>query len=108
MVRRVWDVEEPMARASDPETSHAAAASVRNKSLVQERIMSELIRRGPMTDEELACVWAGFEDRVLMCSPSGLRTRRSELVTRGEVTDSGARVKMESGRWAIKWKAVSH
>jgi len=36
-------------------------------------------------------------------SPSGLRTRRRELVDAGEVIDTGRREQLSSGRWATVW-----
>lgn len=97
----VWDVEEPRARHSDPETSHEAAASVTGRTETQEQILYLLKVWGPMWDQEIiaryAIAWADF-------SPSGLRSRRSELVKRGLVEDSGMRETLPSGRKSIIWR----
>jgi hypothetical protein len=64
------------ARASDPETSHAAAASV-NQSEGQALVLKMFRRYGPMTDEVLQ---ARMKEHLPgMLSESGVRTRRSEL-----------------------------
>jgi hypothetical protein len=36
-------------------------------------------------------------------SESGIRSRRAELVDRGLVVDTGRRIRLESGRYAIVW-----
>ena len=95
----------PKARHTDPVTSHDAAKSVRNLTATQQRIVNLL--RFPMTDEELidsffvaADISGGY------ASPSGIRSRRAELVFRGVVVDTGERVKLRSGRHAIVWKTA--
>lgn len=99
----------PRARRTDPLTSHQAAQSVSEKTLttVKKGIL-KLLAQKPMCDETLFdeyCTWAcgnaDFGQRFP--SPSGLRSRRSELVDEGLVIDSGQRVKMRSGRNAIVW-----
>lgn len=69
----------PMARATDPQTSHDAAKSVRHETVTraQIRILTLLCEYGPMTDEEIAQKW--HAERNGPISPSGLRTRRAEL-----------------------------
>lgn len=96
----------PHARHTDPQTSHDAAKSVRNLSEAKQVILSQLYT--PKTDEEL------LEDYNLLMnlqggnwiSPSGLRSRRSELVSAGLVADSGERKRLKSGRNAIVWETV--
>lgn len=39
-------------------------------------------------------------------SESGIRTRRSELVKRGMIVDTGKRVTLDSGRQAKVWAIV--
>lgn len=91
----------PVARATDPETSHQAARSVRNMQAAHEAILSLLKRNGRLTDEQI------YEHECVrsLCSPSGARTRRSELVSAGLVKDSGFCGKTVSGRKTIMWEA---
>jgi hypothetical protein len=92
------------ARRTDPETSKAAADAVSGIRKSQEYILGLFRRFGPMTDERLA-------HRVSECctnmrfSPSGIRTRRSELVTLGLVKFSGRRETISTGREARVWEA---
>lgn len=96
-----YDGPEPVARATDPETSWDAARSVRNLTATRAAILA-VLRSGPGTDEE---IW----DRLSpgeRTTPSGIRTRRAELVDMGVVEDSGKRVKGRAGRAMIVWKAT--
>lgn len=99
------------ARRTDPETSHEAAQSIRSDKLrrSQEAVLALFRAQGAMTDVELVEFYAKRAEfgRVVPQSDSGIRTRRSELVTAGKVIDSGERVKLPSGRRAIVWKAAS-
>ena len=95
------------ARRTDPETSHAAAASMTSDKLAAQRalVYDALKRHGPMTDTDiLRTVQLYFDKRHE--SPSGLRTRRSELVRMGLVEDTGGRMRLDSGRKAIVWRAI--
>lgn len=96
---------EAHARNTDPDTSHAAAASVtRDTRTETQRALVRLLRRyGPMTDAELAERYYLATKGQPACSPSGLRTRRSELVRDGFVVDTGKRRTLNSGRKAIVW-----
>ena len=101
---------EPRARATDPETSHEAAASVKDLTLVQSRIMALIGRQGPMHDDALIFRWGQenyrFPDSYPRVSEAGLRSRRSELVKLGRLQDSGLRVTLASGRKSIVWRRV--
>lgn len=88
----------PVARRTDPGTSWAAADSVNDVGKLQARILAALAH-GPMTDEQLAEALRDFHP-----SPSGLRTRRSELVDAGQVRASGQTERLASGRRAILWE----
>lgn len=92
----------PLARAGDPETSHEAARSLSHEHLreTQQLVLAWLHEHGPSTDEELV---AGLAGRL---SPSGARTRRSELVALRVVEDSGERRRIASGRNAIVWRVA--
>lgn len=92
----------PRARRTDPATSHDAAASVRNMTQTHRALLALISLEGPLTDEALLLLW---NDRIAeRISPSGLRTRRAELVDLGLVRDSGQRKPLESGRAAIAWE----
>jgi hypothetical protein len=69
------------ARSSDPETSKAAAASVQNLRASHKRVLAMFRAYGDMTDETLASYLdeAASETGIKLMSPSGVRSRRSEL-----------------------------
>jgi hypothetical protein len=89
------------ARRSDPETSHEAAQSVTSVRFQQGLILQALRMHGPMHDQAIYELdWIAEA-----MSPSGARTRRSELVGMGKVEATAQRVTLRSGRSAIVWKA---
>ena len=94
------------ARTTDPETSHEAAESVTPMiRMSQLNILRAFRWYGRMTDYEL--IEAGYPaTRLPHQSPSGLRTRRNELVKAGLLEDSGKREVLPSGRKAIVWQVV--
>jgi hypothetical protein len=98
-----------LARSGDPETSHEAAASLSAAALrlSQEDVLFALRQLGgSATDTELLERYAELASReaVRWQSPSGLRTRRHELVVLGLVVDSGERRRLASGRRAVVWE----
>lgn len=100
-------LDEPRAHArrSDPSTSHAAAASLepdelRESQLAVLRVFQ--ITGGRLHDDQMIAAYS--ELGMKPQSVSGLRTRRSELVDRGLVRDSGDRVRLVSGRLSIVWE----
>jgi hypothetical protein len=93
----------PYARNTDPETSHDAAASIREINRTQASILQALLT--PATDVEIIERYRRITGAPL-ASDSGIRSRRAELVTRGMVQDSGRRAILESGRKAIIWEAT--
>jgi hypothetical protein len=101
------EIDKARARNTDPETSRAAAASLTPPTLraSQEAVLDVFESRRKMTDVEMIDAY----NHVLAFyvppqSPSGLRTRRKELVRKGFLRDSGEREKMASGRKAIVWE----
>lgn len=100
----------PLARNTDPATSHEAAQSL--TALVKQRavVYNLFDVFGPMTDEmlvrraEQVREWDGQGVHV---SPSGARTRRNELVRQGLIVDSGRRGVTSSGRQAVVWQVAS-
>jgi hypothetical protein len=88
------------ARRTDPITSHLAADSVDNVTATQAFILRCLKR--PRNDVELVSAYNAYKTAP-RASESGIRSRRAELVDRGLVVDTGARVKLTSGRYSIVW-----
>ena len=95
--------EQAHARASDPETSKSAARSVVNLGRTRDAILALLKAAGPATDEE---IWdryhVAYPSREAV-SPSGLRSRRAELVRMGFVEACGEG-KTVSGRACTIWR----
>ena len=89
------------ARRTDPETSHAAARSVRSLTDRQAAVLQIISVQGPIHDHALVIAYADTD--LPLQSESGIRTRRKELVDRGWVIDSGHRAVLPSGRKAIIW-----
>jgi hypothetical protein len=92
------------ARRTDPATSHQAAASVKMGD-THNRILT-ILADGGATDEELYAVW---QVKVLdqgwpRVSQSGVRSRRSELVRKGKVVDSGEKGRTVAGRACTIWR----
>jgi len=95
----------PNAKATDPQTSHDAARSVKNLTETKKAILWILDCYGSMVDDKLVehynkLVYQGIAPRA---SQQGVRTRRHELVVAGQVQDTGSREKLASGRKAIVW-----
>lgn len=88
------------ARVTDPVTSHEAAESVDRITETQEFILRAL--RRPRPDVELVEAYRNYKSAP-RASESGIRSRRAELVDRGLVVDTGRRVRLDSGRYAIVW-----
>lgn len=87
--------------------------AVRNRPSItpRQRAVYHIIKRhGPMTDTTLVAhypVLRLYLDRPYPeQSPSGLRTRRSELEAKGYVQDSGTKQRTASGKSAILWEAI--
>lgn len=89
------------ARNSGPEHSHAAAKSVCNLGRTRDAILAILKSQGPLTDEGIA-FWFAHLPRV-DSSPSGLRSRRSELVRMGFVVEGGTG-ETAAGRNCTIWR----
>jgi len=94
----------PGARATDPTTSHEAAASVKNLSRTQSGILG--ILKTPMTDEQLIVRYQrmclSLPELFPRASDSGIRSRRAELFKLGLIEPIGYG-KSNSGRKAIIW-----
>lgn len=85
------------ARATDPDTSHAAAAAITGQITALQRIvLGELKVWGPTTDRKLVSVLKARYART----ESTWRTRRAELVAKGFVECCG---KVDGQRvWRVK------
>jgi len=90
----------PVARHTDPSTSHEAAQSVKDVRKSQQAIYALIQALGGATDEELV---RRVRSAGIPMSESGVRTRRSELVKHGLVVDSGERKRTVAGRRTIVW-----
>ena len=88
------------ARTNDPVTSHLAAESVKDVTATQEYVLRAL--RRSRTDVELVQAYNNLKTAP-KASESGIRSRRAELVRKGMVIDTGRRVRLDSGRYAIVW-----
>lgn len=93
------------ARNTDPQTSHDAAEKV--KRMEEQRLaILVLLKATPLTDENIAdlyeLVWEsqGFPPPT----PSGLRSRRNELVRDGRVEATGDKKPTRSGCKSIVWQ----
>lgn len=97
----------PPARHSDPETSHAAAASItkQKQTDAQKRVLI-LLDAGPAHDYALLDRYNAHRGPRGWppITRSGLQTRRCELVRMRLVEDSGERVTLDTGRRAIVWR----
>lgn len=93
----------PVARRGDPGTSWAAAASVENLTRTRRAVLAVLEAHPEgMTDPE---IWEAlpWDERT---SPSGIRTRRAELVDAGLVKDSGRTKRGRTNRRMILWEVA--
>ncbi len=86
------------ARSTDPDTSHAAASTVKISEL--EALVLEELFANPagLTTRQLA---ANLRRDLVSISP-----RIKPLVRKGAVKDSGGRVRGASGRMQIIWSTV--
>ena len=91
-----------VARRSDPDTSHEAAKQLTTDGLraCAKAVLNVLRSHGPMIDEELV----ERVEPVGPYSPSGIRSRRAELVRAGLVEAAGTGV-TASGRRSQVWRA---
>ena len=93
--------EQAVARATDPQTSWDAARSVTDLTGKQKTVLEVLQYREPLTDEEI------YREVRLVMSPSGARTRRSELVRKGLVRWSGETKRGKTGRNMRIWEIAT-
>lgn len=110
----VLTATEAHTRRDDPETSHAAAASISVDALREsQRAVLGVLYVAPQSrahHDALISLYERFQrerpDIYPRQSQQGIRSRLSELRDRGYVRDSGERVTLPSGRKSIVWEAV--
>lgn len=89
------------ARTSDPATSHHAARSITPDKMreIYKLWIRNLGYHGPLTDEQIL-------DKVPAHtqSPSGIRTRRKELMAAGYIEYAGYKRRLASGLFGQVWK----
>ena len=91
-------------RRYDPGTSFSAALSqTPEKSRGLYMAIRQILARKPMTDEELLAL---FQSRSKSVTPSGVRSRRAELVDAGWLRDSGEKRPTAAGNTSIVWEAT--
>ena len=94
------DERSTKARATDPQTSHDAANSIRDIAARQQRlIINELQASGPMTADEI--------DVAVFSGRHTAARRLPELAKQGLVTRSPSKRPTRSGRAAHIWRAIS-
>lgn len=96
----------PTARASDPVTSHqAAAAQTPAKVRSEHRLVLELLQWEPLSDFELAARASQALGRIV--KQTSLGVRRGELCKLGLVADSGIKGTSDTGSPCIRWCLTS-
>lgn len=94
----------PHARASDPYTSHLAAAAVMEYTQLQILIMGLFdASDNGYTDEELVKAYGRAYGNLKPASDSSIRSRRAELRDRGDLHDSGKTRLTRLGHKSIVW-----
>lgn len=95
-------------RASDPETSRAAAAGLRNLTHRHEAVWRVLRSLGPSADFEVEAAYDRFATEVWWQrqSPQSIRSRRAMLLRYELVLCTGVKVPTPNGTLAFTWAAV--
>lgn len=97
-VQPALDFDRPMARVTDPETSHQAAASAASRKATDQALVLRIHAAHPegLTDFELADI----ADRI----QASLGVRRGELRNAGLIVNSGVKRPSPSGSPSIVWR----
>jgi hypothetical protein len=95
------------ARVTDPATSHEAADSVKDITVVQRTILS-ILREAYMPDQQLVVEYAKRVEKgtAKHATEQSIRSRRAELARQGLVSVVGYTV-TTSGRRAQVWEATN-
>lgn len=108
--------EAARARRSDPETSHEAARQATEKLRASQEAVLRVFRiHRMMSDEQLLAAYSLYSSQIPefpQQSPSGLRTRRHELVLLGKIVYTGQRDQKAEGKvkpriWRLAAEAKS-
>lgn len=94
-------------RPRDPHTSwQAAAEQTEGKMAALQVLIHDVlsISSAGLTDDQLI---ERIEAAGYPCSPSGVRSRRAELVAAGWVIDSGLQRRSKAGRAATVWRVTT-
>lgn len=99
----------PLARFSDPDTSHDAGNSQTAEVLNarQVAVLAALHRYGPMTDEQIIArldAMRVLDDSIPNSTAQAFRTARKALQSAGRIVDSQRREHTAAGRTAIVWE----
>lgn len=101
-------MQEALARATDPDTSHAAVPTRAKREEQKRAILWLLENVGPMTDHELT--WQYSRLRTQHNWPAtqadSVRKRRADLKNEGRVVDTGTVSGFAGGRASIVWAAA--
>lgn len=102
---------DPAARTADPDTSHAAAASVRGYENLRSRLYTLLVNYpGGLTHEQIVTAYAGYVTAQgwRPATDQGIRSRVKELEREGKVYRSQrAQDRTANGRMTHRWFAVT-
>lgn len=97
----LWD-DDARARKTDPDTSHEAADSNKNRRLVEDTVFARLLTH-PSTDQELTD-WYGSTPGLPMAHVDSPRKRRSDLTKAGKVVATNVkRTNPNGGRAMTVW-----
>jgi hypothetical protein len=97
-----------MVRRSDPETSHAAAASLSTHRLTRDKARVEAIHLAApagLTDEELLHRYIAAHGATAESTP---RKRRCDLTKDGIIVETERERLLISGRYGIVWQHRAH
>lgn len=96
--------ETPLARNTDPFTSHIAPSSKTTRDTIRVNVLEVFKKYGPLTDEHLVAIYQNT-DNYAAATDQGIRTRRSELVREGLIdVKPGAFGTTKTGRRCIIWE----
>ena len=93
----------PRARNTDMQTSHAAAASVMGVTTTQLLILQIFETSNGLTDDELIRAYDRAYSLFHPAADSSIRSRRSELVERKMIRDTGKTRLSNNGRASTVW-----